>query len=347
MDKFLRSFTSERPTLGKSRKASSISKDEFNTKRLSRWKVCPGGSCFSVYPSSTYPLCVFFYWKQRMYTITKATNMCISGLAPCKLHVLAGALHWKMSQTYTMGAMAANSSPFFPVDIRWRLLLGWFFVGWFFGGWKTRWRSHGYHYPPSQYLLDWRDSGHVGPKIHDFFMTCCTCKGYHSNSNSPSWVHEWEHEVTGVMETNYKYSEKQEKSGLCESQSWSLLIGGTGQILLKEAKPLATPPPSDMLFFLGEIATAPSTKWKKNPHIHPPPNFRNIKKRVNLANQLEIHQSLCHGGFNFVNFLISHRRYQINPSPATGPLGHGHLLSWDQSRVHGHQLLCTTLDQCL
>ena len=96
-------------------------------------------------------------------------------------------------------------------------------------------------------------------------MTCCTCKckGYHSNSNSPSWVHEWEHEVTGVMETNYKYSKKQEKSGLCESQSWSLLIGGTGQILLKEAKPLATPPPSDMLFFLGEIATAPSTKWKK------------------------------------------------------------------------------------
>ena len=67
------------------------------------------------------------------------------------------------------------------------------------------------------------------------------------------------------------------------ASSISLLIGSTGQILSKEAKALATPPPSDMLFFLGEITTAASTKWKRSPNLRPSPSFEQIKETGKIS----------------------------------------------------------------
>lgn len=67
------------------------------------------------------------------------------------------------------------------------------------------------------------------------------------------------------------------------ASSISLLLGSTGKILLKEAKALATPPPSDMLFFLGEITTAPSTKWKRSPNLRPSPSFEKVKEKGKIS----------------------------------------------------------------
>ena len=60
-----------------------------------------------------------------------------------KLHILTGALHWKMSQTFPQWEARLQMFPQWH-EVRTDILLAFLLVGIF--AWKTRWRSHRYHY---------------------------------------------------------------------------------------------------------------------------------------------------------------------------------------------------------